>query len=164
MDPKFLEFWGNALIDAARGQQQLVQLKDWSRQGLKDLGGLSQRFAEVYGLPQPEAQTPAAADTWQAAGQQFQQAFKQFLNMLDVVPRSEHHALTEKYAALQAQAAEQQKIIQDLKHRLAVKGGMPDDPAEGFAELMRQQARQFQKLMKNFSHVYGPNSADENKK
>jgi hypothetical protein len=33
MDSQFLEFWGNYLLAAAKGQKQLEDLNQWIRQG-----------------------------------------------------------------------------------------------------------------------------------
>ncbi len=153
VDPKFLEFWGSTLLAAARGQQQLVRLGDWPK-GLKDIGELSRRFAEIYGLPRPADHTPDAAETWKAAEEQFQRAFRQFLKMIDVVPASRHRALEKKNAVLQHRVEELEERLANLeKHR-------PAGAAEGFSQLMRQQQHQFQRMMQSFSDLLGHNEAD----
>lgn len=149
MDPKFLEFWGNALLGAARGEKQLDDITQWFSQGFKGTEELTRQFSSLYGLT-PGADEKSASADWQQAADSFTQSFRQFLDMLEVVPRSEHQALVEKYEALREKADQQQETIEHLKKLLAEKV-MGGEAASGFQELMQQQSRQFQDLMAAFT-------------
>ena len=155
MDPKFLEFWGNALLGAARGEKQLDDITQWFSQGLKGTEELTRQFASLYGLtPGADEKSSASAADWQQAADSFRQSFRQFLDMLEVVPRSEHQALVEKYEALREKADQQQETIDHLEKLLAEKV-MGGEAASGFQELMQQQSRQFQDLMAAFTDKKG---------
>lgn len=150
MDPKFLKFWGNALLGAARGEKQLDDITRWFSQGFKGTEELTRQFAGLYGLTPGTDEKSASSADWQQAADSFRQSFRQFLDMLEVVPRSEHQALVEKFEALQEKADQQQETIGHLEKLLAEKvlGG---EAASGFQELMQQQSRQFQDLMAAFT-------------
>ncbi len=146
MDPKFLEFWGKALLAAAQGEKQLSDITQWFSQGFKGTEELTRQFARLYGLtPGPQGASPFSPD-WQQASESFKQSFRQFLDLLEVVPRSDHEALKEKYESLQEKCRQQQKVIDRLEKLLAEKvtGG---EAASGFQKLMQEQSRQFQDLM-----------------
>lgn len=146
MDPKFLEFWGNALLGAARGEKQINDVMQWLSQGFKGTEELTRQFARLYGVkPGADEKTQSSVD-WQQAADSFRQSFRQFLEMMDVVPQSEHQVLIEKYQLLKDKTAQQQETIDHLEKLLAEKvlGG---EAVGGFQKLMRQQSEQFQELM-----------------
>ncbi len=147
MDPKFLEFWGKAMLAAAQGEKQLGEIAQWFSQGIKGTQDISRRVARLYGLtPGSDEKAAASSPQWQQAAESFMQSFRQFLDLLEVVPRSDHEALKEKYESLQEKCREQQKVIDRLEKLLAEKvtGG---EAASGFQKLMQEQSRQFQDLM-----------------
>ena len=151
MDPKFLEFWGNALLAAAHGEKQLSDVTQWFSQGFKGTEDLSRQFARLYGLTPAAGETAAASSPdWQQAADSFMRSFRQFLDMLDVVPRAEHQELVEKYESLQKKSAQQQQVIERLEKLLAEKviGG---EAASGFQKLLQEQSKQFQDLMEAFT-------------
>ncbi len=150
MDPKFLEFWGNALLGAARGEKQLSDVTQWLSQGLKGTEEFTRQFARLYGLaPGGDQKTPDSHD-WRQAADSFTRSFRQFLDMLDVVPRSEHQELVEKYEALQEKYEQQQKVVDRLEKLLAEKV-TGSEAASGFQKLMQEQSKQFQDLMDAFT-------------
>ncbi len=151
MDPKFLEFWGQAMLAAAQGEKQLGDVAQWFSQGFKGTEEFNRQFARLYGLtPGDDEKSTASSPEWQQASESFMQSFRQFLDLLDVVPRSDHEALKDKYASLQEKCREQQEIIDRLEKLLAEKvtGG---EAASGFQKLMQEQSRQFQDLMDAFT-------------
>jgi serine phosphatase RsbU (regulator of sigma subunit) len=150
MDPKFLEFWGNALLGAARGEKQLGDVTRWFSQGFKGAEELTRQFAGLYGLtPGSDEKTPDSAD-WRQASDSFRQSFRQFLDMLEVVPRSEHQELVEKYEALREKSERQEQAIDRLEKLLAEKV-TGSEAVNGFQELMQEQSKQFQDLMAAFT-------------
>lgn len=150
MDPKFLEFWGNALLGAARGEKQLDDVARWFSQGFQGAEELTHQFARLYGLtPGSDEKTPGSAD-WQQASDRFTQSFRQFLDMLEVVPRSEHQELAEKYEALREKSERQEQAIGRLEKLLAEKMA-GSEAVTGFQELVQEQSKQFQDLMAVFT-------------
>ena len=50
MDRQFLEFWGNYLLAAAKGQKQLEDMNQWLNQGFSGYEELTAMFKKFYGL------------------------------------------------------------------------------------------------------------------
>ena len=150
MDPKFLEFWGKALLAAAQGEKQVGDITKWFSQGLKGTEELTRRFARLYGLTPADDDAAASSPDWQQAAESFTQSFRQFLDLLEVVPRSEHQELLEKYEMLQKKSEQQQQTIERLEQLLAEKmaGG---EAVSSFQKLMQEQSKQFQDLMAAFT-------------
>jgi hypothetical protein len=148
MDRHFLEFWGNFLINAAKGQQQFDELTQWMHQGFKGFEELTALFRKAYGLEKPES-TPEYQQTWHKATREFRESLNTYLSLLGVIPLSEHLALVEKYEALKKENADQLKTIQRLRDLLQQDSGQTA-VVENFKELVSRQNEQFQKLMDSF--------------
>jgi hypothetical protein len=148
MDRHFLEFWGNFLINAAKGQQQFDELTQWMQQGFKGFEELTALFRKAYGLEKPES-TPEYQQTWHKATREFRESLNTYLSLLGVIPLSEHLALVEKYEALKKENADQLKTIQRLRDLLQQDSGQTA-VVENFKELVSRQNEQFQKLMDSF--------------
>ncbi|MCG6906988.1 MAG: hypothetical protein LJE63_10220 [Desulfobacteraceae bacterium] len=148
MDRHFLEFWGNFLINAAKGQQQFDELTQWMHQGFKGFEELTALFRKAYGLEKPES-TPEYQQTWHKATGEFRESLNTYLSLLGVIPLSEHLALVEKYEALKKENADQLKTIQRLRDLLQQDSGQTA-VVENFKELVSRQNEQFQKLMDSF--------------
>ena len=58
MDRKFLEFWGNALLNAAKGQEQVENLNRMARDGFKTFEQQLSLFQKLYGLDKKPDPTP----------------------------------------------------------------------------------------------------------
>jgi dTDP-4-amino-4,6-dideoxygalactose transaminase len=67
MDRQFLEFWGNYLLAAAKGQKQLEDLNRWIRRGCSGFEELTAMFKKYYGLQDPRRKDSAADQAWQNA-------------------------------------------------------------------------------------------------
>jgi hypothetical protein len=149
MDRHFLEFWGNFLINAAKGQQQLDDLTQWMQQGFKGFEELSTLFRKAYGLQKPPESTPDYQQTWHKATREFKESLNAYFSLMGVIPLSEHLALLEKYEALKKENADQLKTIQRLRDLLQQDSGQTA-VVENFKELVSRQNEQFQKLMDSF--------------
>jgi hypothetical protein len=167
MDRHFLEFWGNFLINTAKGQQQLEELTQWMNQGFKGKGfdELSTLFRKAYGLEKPTESAPQYLQNWQKATREFRESMDSFLSLMGVIPLSEHLALVEKHEALKQENAEQVKIIQHLRALLGERASDQDAVVENFKELASRQSEQFQKLMDSFgSYLKDASGADTGEK
>ena len=78
MDSRFLEFWGNFLLSAAKGQKQMEEMADWVGQGFKAAGfeDLAAMFTRAYGLSGSGGGSGLDAKGWTAATRQFSRAFR----------------------------------------------------------------------------------------
>jgi hypothetical protein len=121
MDRHFLEFWGNYLTNAAKGQKQLEDMAEWMGQGLRGFEYLTTLFRKSYGLDELEVDSPEYLKTWKKAEQDFRIAFKDYLSFFGVVPSEEHLALVKQYEELKETAAAQEETIKHLRLLLSQK-------------------------------------------
>ena len=155
MDRQFLEFWGNYLLAAARGQKQLEDLSQWIHQGLSGFEELTAMFKKIYGLDPPSGEDADSSNAWQKAATNFSKSFNAYLDLLDLVPKSEYRALEEKLDALQKKVAEQENTIQVLRQLLAEKGTYQGETAKVLQDLVNKQAEAFETLMKDMVEAAG---------
>ena len=87
MDRHFLEFWGNFLINVAKGQKQMEDIAKWMQQGFEGFDELTGMFKKFYGLEHMEKDTPAYIETWKKASEDFIKSFKEYLCLMGVVPK-----------------------------------------------------------------------------
>ncbi|MBW1659362.1 MAG: hypothetical protein JRJ48_02570 [Deltaproteobacteria bacterium] len=154
MDKQFLEFWGNWLLGAARGRQQLEDMIQWVEQGFSGFDELSAMFRRFYGLEKLAPDSPQYPQAWQKASENFKTAFNEWLACMQVVPRREHLALEKKYAALKKKAAAQEETIRCLRSLLDEKNDPSSDAVQNVAAMMEKQARQFNDLMESVGKAF----------
>ena len=153
MDSKFLEFWGNYLLAAARGQKQLEDLNQWIGQGFSGFEELTAMFKKFYGLERPRKQDSDSNKAWQKAVADFRNSFDAYLDLMGVVPKGEFRALEQKYAALQKRVAEQEDTIKVLRKLLAEEGTYQGETVKVFQDLVQKQSDAFETLMNNLTAV-----------
>ena len=151
MERNFLEFWGNYLLAAAKGQQQLADLNQWIRQGFSGFDDLTVMFKKFYGLEHSGRETSDTVKAWENAATDFRNSFKAYLNLMAMVPKDEYQALEQKYAELQEKVAEQESTINVLRQLLAEEGTYQGETVKVFQELVNKQADAFENLMKNLA-------------
>ena len=162
MDKHFLEFWGNFLINAAKGQKQLQDMSKWMQQGFEGFDELTAMFKKFYGLEQMEKDTPAYMEAWKKASENFQKSFKNYLDLVGVVSKDEHLALVKKYEELKEKVAAQEETIKHLRMLLEEKKVETQGKlVQGFQEIIEKQSEQFQETMETLSRFF---KKDANKK
>lgn len=143
MDKLFLEFWGNLLLAAAKGQAQLQELSAWMANGMSGSQSLNSLFRRFYGADR----YPQEADSLSAnARGSFEAAFRSYLMVLGAVPQSDYAALLKQVEALQQKTEEQEALIRKLRMELSESRLAQGDVVRGFQELVQVQSDQFQKL------------------
>lgn len=147
MDRHFLEFWGNFLLQAAKGQKQLEDLAKWTQSGLSNWGDFTTLFRQAYGLEQVKQESPDYQQIWKKAEEDFRDSFRDYLSLLGVVPREEYAELARKYAELKEKVAEQEETIKLLRTLLSDKGLDYAVVTLEFQKLMEKQNNQFEELM-----------------
>jgi hypothetical protein len=150
MDPKFFEFWGQSFLNIANGQRQINEFRQWLRQGLSGSDSLSGLFRQIYGLDSVETGGDETLKLYEKAMQSFQQSFRDYLGLFDVVPREEHEFLMKECEALKQKAFEQERTIGRLRKVLGEKGleSDEDDTVRDLQDLLKKQTDQFQEMMK----------------
>jgi hypothetical protein len=149
MDRHFLEFWGKAFLEAAKSQKQLEDLARWCQRGFLGFQDYTQLFKAAYGLNEEAKDTPDYFAMWKKAEEDFRESFKEYLNLLGVVPREEYAALARQYEELKEKVAEQEETITQLRMLADEKGvGLAATTLE-FQKLIKKQGEQFQKFIKS---------------
>jgi len=161
VDKHFLEFWGNFLINAAKGQKQMEDMSKWMQQGFEGFDELAVMFKKFYGLEHMEKDTPAYMETWKKASENFQKSFKDYLNLMGVVSKDEHLALVGKYEELKEKLAAQEETIKHLRMLLEEKKvNTQGELVQGFQEIIEKQSEQFQETMETLGSFF---KKDKNK-
>jgi len=151
MDRQFLEFWGNYLLAAARGQKQLEDLNQWIHQGFSGFEELTAMFNKFYGLERPPKENSDSAQAWENAAAGFRNSFNAYLDLMGVVSRDKYQALEQKCAALQKKVADQEATIKILRSLLTEEGTYQGETAKVFQNLVNKQSDAFETLMKNLA-------------
>jgi hypothetical protein len=147
MNRHFLEFWGKALLQAAKSQKQLEDLAKWMPRGFLGFQDFTQLFKTSYGLNEVEEDAPDYLALWNKAEADFRESFKDYLNLLGGVPREEYAALARKYEELQAKASDQEEIIKHLRMLVDEKGMGLEATTMEFQRLIKKQGEQFQQFL-----------------
>jgi hypothetical protein len=157
MNRHFLEFWGKALLEAAKSQKQLEDLAKWVPRGFLGFQDFTHLFKNSYGLNEVAEDSPDYLGLWKKAETDFRDSFKDYLNLLGGVPREEYAALARKNEELQAQVAEQAKIIEHLRSLADEKGMGLEATTMEFQRLIQKQGEQFQQFLQGLGESMDPN-------
>ncbi len=160
MDKNSMEFWGNYLLSAARGQQNLEDMAKWLQQGFRGFEGVTEMFRKAYGLNREKEGSPDYLAAWMKAQEDFRKSFSEFFSLVGFVPRSEHLELMQKYEELKTKAASQEETINHLQMLLAEATKKEyREASKQFDGLMQKQSEQFQNLMEQFGRFFKTNDA-----
>ena len=161
MDPHFLEFWGNFLVNASKEQRRLKDLYEWMQQGFNGFDDLTEMFRKFYGLDHMEKDTPAYLETMKKASENFLESFKDYLDLMGMVPKDKHLALVQKYEALKEKVADQEETIKNLQLLLEEKRAESQgELVQGFQDLIEKQSKQYQKTMETFGSFFKKENND----
>jgi hypothetical protein len=155
MDPHFLEFWGNFLIDAAKQQKRLEDLTQWMQQGFKGFDEFSAMFNKFYGLDHLGKDTPKYMETWKSASKNFLKSFNDVMGLMGMVTINEHRALVKKCEELEEKVTAQEETIKYLRLLLEEKKiESQEELVQGFQDLIEKQSQQFQEAMAAFGSFF----------
>ena len=121
------------------------------RQGFQGLEDLTAIFKKTYGLEQLPPNTRAYQRAWKKATADCRKSFKETFEQLGWVTEEEYHALWEENQKLRHELKERNHTIQSLKLLLEEKGLDQTQNLDVFKNLIHQQGKEFQKLMKSLS-------------
>lgn len=167
MDEKFLEFWGNLLLNAAKSKKQSDDLMRWMRMGLpgiatppsskKTPAGFEEMiatFQKLYGLDKVSEKKEDPQKIWAEALKEFQKSFRDYLTFSGVVSKKEHLALVEKYEKLKIRCIDQEETIRHLRMLLEDRKEVQSDTATQLQDIVKSQGDLFQKMMTDFSQYF----------
>jgi flagellar motility protein MotE (MotC chaperone) len=153
MNRQFLEFWGRALLLAAKSQKQLEDLGQWFQRGFWGFPDYTQLFQSTYGLEEGAEEDPDYLTLWKKAEEDFRQSFQDYLNLLGVVPREEYAALARENETLKEKVAEQEETIKHLRMLADEKGLGLEATTLEFQRLIKKQGDQFQKFIQGLAET-----------
>lgn len=169
MDEKFLELWGNMLINAARGKKQSKDFFNWLQTGFPGMMGenrnrtadtgledLNTAFKQIYGLNKLSEQSDEYKKLSDKALKDFKQSFKDYLAMMGFVSSEEHLALVEKYEKLKARCQDQEETIKHQQMLLNAKGAADaSEMMSPLQDMVKKQGEVFQQMMNDFGQYFG---------
>ncbi len=161
IDEKFLEFWGNLLIHAARGQKQTNDFFQLMRTGFSGFTpsatpqtgyeDMYASFRKFYGLDKLSEKSENYRDMTDKATRDFNKAFKEYLSLMGVCPLGKHLALVEKYEKLKEKCERQEETIEHLKMLLDSRQS-PSVPISGqIGKIAKNQGELFLRMMNDFN-------------
>lgn len=150
MDKQFLEFWGNMMLSASKGQQQLEDLMKLMAGNVKEYQELYGMFSRMYGTEQ----APEFLTLWQKAINEFKDSYAEMLAMMDLVPRKDYISISRENQDLKRRVVELEEAVRHLRAMLDQKVMAPAEGLRGFQELIDDQARQYQEFMKSVTSVF----------
>ncbi len=156
MNRHFLEFWGKALLEAAKSQKQLEDLAKWLPRGFLGFQDFTQLFKTSYGLNEVAEDNPDYLALWKQAEADFRDSFKDYLNLLGGVPREDYAALARKYEELQEKVTEQAETIKQLRLLADEKGMGLEATTVEFQRLIKKQGEQFQQFLQGLGESVNP--------
>ena len=145
MDHQFFKFWGELLLQTADGQRQLEALSRWIQSGFSPSNELAALFRKSYGLPPLASEN--SGDEWQKATADFHKALKAYAPLMGWVPLDRYDRLKREKERLEAQIAEQTRLIQQLEAILDDKDMGHMSLLTRFQNLVTDQSKAFDDLM-----------------
>ena len=147
MDRNFFEFWGQLFLNVAKGQKQLEEMHDLFRQGMEGYDSMKNIFRTFYGLAAPPSVPDDQSDSWNKAGGNFQDSFRQVLSLWGVVLQEDYDALSRKYDDLAKKSAEQEQTVRHLQTLLGGRQEESLSAANDMQSLLSKQQEEFQTLL-----------------
>ena len=147
MDRQFLEFLGSFFLNAAKGQKQLEDMTRWISGGFSGFDDLTRMFRKLYGMNGMPPASSDYAEAWEKASENFKKSYHEWLDLLNVIPKSDYQTLEQKVAS-------QEETIRQLRKLLSEKGLPYADAVKGFTQMMEQQGHQFQELMDSLGKTF----------
>lgn len=155
MDRNILELWGNMFLNAAKSQKQFEDLARWMGgdfSGFEEIGDL---FGSMYGLDMFAKNTPEYLKIWKKATQDLHASFKEFLSLMDLVPRQDCESLLRENEELRQKLAEQEDALKKFQGVFDSRLAGQDEGLKGFETLIQDQTRQFSELLSSFTQMFG---------
>jgi uncharacterized coiled-coil protein SlyX len=119
MEEYFYEFWKNQIITVEKGQKQMQDVTKLIFQGLGGFEEVPEMFGKFCSIDFWSKETCDYIKAWEMTREDFHKFFKDYLNLMGLVPKHEHLTLINKYNDLNQSVIDQKKEIADQKKLLA---------------------------------------------
>ena len=153
MDTKFLEFLGNFLLSAAKGQEQTESLNRMVREGFKTFEQQLNLFQKFYGLERKPDSSDQYLQMWSKAASDFAKSYQDVMGLMGMVPREDHEALCRENEKLKEKVAALEETPGQGKRKTGAREMDFTESFKGFEGLMKKQAEQFQALMASYGKL-----------
>lgn len=151
MDKNLLEFWGNAFLTAAKGRKQLEEISKMTKNGLWGMPDMTDMMSIFPGMDAFAKASNEYLKIFTKTNEEVQRSIKDFLALMDLVPRKDYLDLLEEFEAYKKSVEEKGKG--NMGKMLADEMSLQTQGLRSFEELMRNQTKQFQDLMSNFTKI-----------
>ena len=119
MEEYFYEFWKNQLNTLEKGYEQMQDMTKSIMQGISGFEQVPEMFGKFYSMDFWSKETCDYIKAWEMTTEDFQKFFKDYLNMMGLVPKHEHWAVINKYNDLNQIAIDQKKLLADQEKEIA---------------------------------------------
>jgi hypothetical protein len=169
MDSRFLELWGQVLIQAARNQELLEKFapgssgardsswdfSTWAEQWFEQLPAFQSLFLQNARLNELSESGLQSLQAWQQGLEAFHEQWQEFARLLGLVPRQDYDRLSQENEQLKEQVQEQQATIERLNSMLSDRNLFdPDQMSEEFDRLLKRHNKQFEEFMQSFEQTW----------
>ncbi|MBE9531000.1 MAG: hypothetical protein IMF00_07020 [Proteobacteria bacterium] len=107
----FYEFWGNQFNDLDKGQQQMQDMTKLIMQGLSGFEEVPEMIGKFCSMDFWSKETCDYIKAWEMTTGDFQKFFKDYLNLMGLVPKDEYLELANKYNNMDESVADKIKEI-----------------------------------------------------
>lgn len=164
MDKNMLEFWGQAMLNAARSQQQMEDMNKMFGQNFGVENPFMNSMFKVFGLQNSKKmENEEIVELTQKSSEAYKEFFKAYLTMFDVVSREEYINLEKENEDLKAKIVQQEKIINGYKNLSGKDNFDQEQIVDNLAQIMKNQTQQFQELMKQVNQYYKKDTPSKKK-
>jgi hypothetical protein len=149
MNWQFYDFWGNFLLQVAKGQKQVDDMANWMRQGFDALNDMGALFRNSYGLPDASSDAGITSSDWQQAVYSFQKSLDHFAGQWGWVSQAEYQKSRKECENLRTKVESQKETIEQLRDLLAQKGMGHAELFKHVQDSLNEQSHQFHELMRS---------------
>jgi hypothetical protein len=118
MEEYFNEFFKNQLITVEKGQKQMQDMTKLIMQGLSGFEEVPEMFGKFCSMDFWSKETCDYIKAWEMTREDFQKFFKDYLNLMGLVPKHEHLALINKYNDQKKEITDQKKLLADREEAI----------------------------------------------
>ena len=149
MDEYFYEFWQNQLITVEKGQKQMQDMTKLIMQGLSGFEEVPEMIGKFCSMDFWSKETCDYIKAWEMTREDFQKFFKDYLNLMGLVPKDDYLELANKYNNMDEsvtdkikEISKQVKIVADQKKMITDQKKEIVDQKKMVVELKKEISKQ----------------------
>jgi hypothetical protein len=161
MNKDFLEFWGNFLLQAARGQRQIEDVARWSRLGFEAVEEQRAFWNSFRPAENVSEKKPEALEIWEKTADEFRRSYREFVRLFGMVSMDEYQSLLKENKALEKKLAERKELSPKVRSAGKKVLDVQREIEKGLQELIQKQGDQYRELMESITTLYGQSLPDK---